>query len=147
MINRVVLVGRLTRDPEVRMTPAGVSVVTVSLAVDTKTKNADGTRGTAFVNVTCWRQSADIIGKYCTKGTQIGVDGYLQSRNYQRKDGTNASVVEVVADSVTLLGSKAGNNSSVSGDSGFASDPEPNYGADDIMAQSDGDLADDDLPF
>ncbi len=144
MINRVVIVGRLTRDPELRTTPSGVSVITFSLAFDNKTRNADGTTGTSFINCTAWRQQAEFISKYCKKGTQVGVDGSLQERRFQRRDGTNASTMEIQIDSVTLLGSKptsqtqenAANNS-------YVQDSEPND--EDLLGGDD--FADDDVPF
>lgn len=148
MINRVILVGRITKEPELRTTASGINVLSFTLAFDNKNKNADGTRGSSFINCTAWRNNADIIAKYCHKGSQIGIDGSLQERKYQRRDGTNASVIEVVVNEVALLGSKGSSST-------YNSQPEPasqSYVADevpvdDVMAGGDGDLADDDLPF
>lgn len=149
MINRVVLVGRLTKDPELRTTPNGVSVLSFTLAFDNKNKAADGSKTSSFINCTAWRNSAEIINQYCRKGSQLGIDGSLQERRYQRKDGTNASVIEVIVDQVTLLGSKSSNtNSSVQSkpvDAGYAADEPSNIN--DVLSSGDGDLADDDLPF
>lgn len=150
MINRVVLVGRLTKEPELRTTATGVNVLSFTLAFDNKTKNADGSKGSSFINCTAWRNSADIIARYCHKGSQIGVDGSLQERRYQRRDGTNASVIEVQVSEVTLLGSKGGvatNSTPVDTtpvNHGYVED-EPDTA--DVMDNGDGDLADDDLPF
>ena len=149
MINRVVLVGRLTKDPELRTTATGINVLSFTLAFDNKNKNADGTRGSSFINCTAWRNSAEIIAKYCKKGSQLGVDGTLQERRFQRKDGTNASVIEIVVDNIALLGSKGGNTNTYNSQpetvsTGYVQDDEP---IEDIMANGDGDLADDDLPF
>ena len=146
MINRVVIVGRLTRDPELRTTPSGVSVITFSLAFDNKTRNADGTTGTSFINCTAWRQSAELISKYCKKGSQVGIDGSLQERRFQRRDGTNASTMEIQVDSVTLLGSKNPSTSQPqenAANNAYVQDSEP----DDIDLLGGDDFADDDVPF
>lgn len=148
MINRVILVGRITKEPELRTTASGINVLSFTLAFDNKNKNADGTRGSSFINCTAWRNNADIIVKYCHKGSQIGIDGSLQERKYQRRDGTNASVIEVVVNEVALLGSKGSsstyNSQPEQASQGYVADEEP---VDDVMAGGDGDLADDDLPF
>ena len=151
MINRVIIVGRLTRDPELRTTPNGVNVLTFTLAFDNKNKNADGTRGTSFINCTAWRQLADFVSKYCKKGSQVGVEGSLQERKFQRRDGSNASVIEIQVDGVTLLGAKQGNTTSVNNSnsqqtstSGFEQD---SLLSDNDILGGDDDLADDDLPF
>ena len=151
MINRVIIVGRLTRDPELRSTPSGVNVLTFTLAFDNKNKNADGTRGTSFINCTAWRQLADFVSKYCKKGSQIGVEGSLQERKYQRRDGTNASVIEIQVDGITLLGSKQANattpNNSYSQQPSTSAFEHDTLLNDDDILGDDGDLADDDLPF
>ena len=148
MINRVILVGRLTKDPELKTTATGVNVLSFTLAFDNKNKNADGTRSSSFINCTAWRNSAEIIAKYCHKGSQLGIDGSLQERRFQRRDGTNASVIEVVVNEIALLGSKGSSNGYSSqpepASQGYAQDEEP---VEDVMANGDGDLADDDLPF
>lgn len=148
MINRVILVGRITKEPELRTTASGINVLSFTLAFDNKNKNADGTRGSSFINCTAWRNNAGIIAKYCHKGSQIGIDGSLQERKYQRRDGTNASVIEVVVNEVALLGSKSSsstyNSQPEPASQGYVADEEP---VDDVMAGGDGDLADDDLPF
>lgn len=145
MINRVILVGRLTRTPELRMTPAGVNVLSFTLAFDNKTKGPDGSKTSSFVNCTAWRNSAEFISKYCEKGSQIGIEGYLQERKYQRKDGTNASVVEVIVDNVSLFGSKGNNSAAVEENAGYTRDQQTSF--DDNLAAGEGDMADDDLPF
>lgn len=151
MINRVIIVGRLTRDPELRTTPNGVNVITFSLAFDNKNRNADGSRSSSFITCTAWRQNADFISKYCKKGTQIGIEGSLQERRFQRRDGSNASVIEIQVDSVTLFGSKANgvptqNNSFAPQSNQYNNTIDPLENDDDIFGD-DGDLADDDLPF
>ncbi|MBS1705433.1 MAG: single-stranded DNA-binding protein [Armatimonadetes bacterium] len=103
MINRVVLVGRLTRDPELRTTTTGKSVCTFSIAVTKKIKPSDGSPDADFFNVTAWGQTADYVSNYLTKGRLVGVDGRLQSRKYTASDGSNREVIEVVADNVQGL--------------------------------------------
>lgn len=141
MINRVVIVGRITRDPELRSTPSGKKVTSVTIAIDNVSKNADGSKSTSFIPVTAWNGSAEIICRYCRKGSLLGIEGRLLQRSYKRNDGTNASVVEVIADNVTLLESKS--SSSSNENSGF----EPDREKDIIADLESGDLADDDLPF
>lgn len=103
MINRVVLVGRLTRDPELRTTTTGKSVCGFGIAVSKKIKPQDGTPDADFFNITAWGQTAEYVSNYLTKGRLVGVDGRLQSRKYTANDGTNREVVEVVADNVQGL--------------------------------------------
>ena len=149
MINTVVLTGRLTRDPELRMTPNGIEVVTFSLAFDNKSKT-NGDKTTSFINCTAWRQTAKYISNYCKKGNLLGVEGSLQERRYQRKDGTNASVVEIVCSSVTNLSPRSQVSDGTSLDSlttgKTTNSDETQPASDDIMSQGE-DLADDDLPF
>lgn len=114
MINRVVLVGRLTKDIELRKTQSGISVTSFTVAVDNKTKDAEGKKTTSFINCNAWRNSADILNQYAHKGSLIGIEGSLVQRSFQRKDGTNASVTEVSVDNVTLLEPKGSNNQQVS---------------------------------
>lgn len=100
MINRVVLVGRLTRDPELRMTATGKNVCDFSIAVTKRFKPQDGSPDADFFKVIAWSQTAEYVANYLTKGRLVAVDGRLQSRKYQAQDGTNREVVEIVADNV-----------------------------------------------
>jgi single-strand DNA-binding protein len=106
MINQVILVGRLTKDPELRYTADGTAVVNVTLAVSRNFRNADGIIDTDFVNCTLWRRVAENTANYCRKGSIIGVTGRIQTRNYENKDGKRIYVTEVVAESVRFLGGK-----------------------------------------
>ena len=115
MVNRVVLVGRLTRDPELRRTNSGLQVTSFTLAFTNRTKNADGTSSSSFVTCTAWNKMAEIISQYCKKGSQLCVDGRLQENKYQRKDGTNASTVEIVVENIELLGKKKSRARDLSG--------------------------------
>ena len=146
MINRVVIVGRLTRDPELRTTPTGVSVISFSLAFDNKTRNADGSTGSSFINCTAWRQNAEFIAKYCQKGTQVGIEGSLFESRFQRRDGTNASRIEIQVDSVTLFGSKNPSTSQAqenAANNAYVQDSEPDD--EDLLGGEN--FADEDVPF
>ncbi|WP_240377214.1 single-stranded DNA-binding protein [Bacillus piscicola] len=103
MINRVVLVGRLTRDPELRYTPNGVAVANFSVAVHRPYSNQKGERETDFFNGVVWRKQAENLSQFMKKGNLIGIDGRLQSRKYERQDGQQQTVIEVVADSIQFL--------------------------------------------
>ncbi len=145
MINSVVIVGRLTRDPELRKTPNGISVTSVTVAVDNGSTDAQGNKTTSFIPVNIWRQRAEFICNYAKKGSLVGIEGQLTQRSYKRKDGSNASVLEVVASNVTLLERKGSSNttSQQADNSGYESDMPSNAEDDtDVL-----DLADDDLPF
>ena len=109
MINRVILVGRLTKDPEYRQTPSGVSVATFTLAVNRSFTNSQGEREADFINVVVFRKQADNVNKYLSKGSLAGVDGRIQSRNYENNEGRRVFVTEVVADNVQFLEPKNNN--------------------------------------
>jgi len=101
MVNRVVLVGRLTRDPEIRYTPAGVAMATMGIAVDkyvSRENQKEGEPTAYFFNVVAWRQSAEFASNYLSKGRLVAVDGYLQQRSFVDQQGQKRSSVEVVAD-------------------------------------------------
>jgi len=106
MVNRVVLVGRLTRDPEMKYTPQGVAVAQMGIAVDRFSKNDQGEYETDFFNVVAWRRSAEFAANYLTKGRLVSVDGRLQTRSWVAQDGTKRSVVEIVADNIQGLDRK-----------------------------------------
>lgn len=103
MVNRVVLIGRLTRDPELRTTTTGKSVCGFSIAVSKRIKPQDGSPDADFFNVSAWGQTAEYVSNYLTKGRLVAVDGRLQSRKYTANDGSNREVVEIVADNVNGL--------------------------------------------
>lgn len=109
MLNRVVLVGRLTKDPEFRTTPNGVSVATFTLAVNRTFTNAQGEREADFINCVTFRKQADNVNNYLSKGSLAGVDGRLQSRSYENQEGRRVFVTEVVCDSVQFLEPKNSN--------------------------------------
>ena len=103
MINRVVLIGRLTRDPELRTTSTGKNVCDFSIAVTKKFKPSDGSPDADFFRVNAWDKTAEFVANYLHKGRLVAVEGRLQSRKYTASDGTNREVVEIVADNVQGL--------------------------------------------
>ncbi len=102
-MNKVILVGNLTRDPELSETPSGVAVCRFSVAVSRDYANNDGTRETDFFNVVVWRGRAENCGKYLRKGNKVAIVGSLQTRSYEDKDGIKRNVTDVVASEVEFL--------------------------------------------
>lgn len=111
MINRVVLVGRLVRDADLRKTQNDISVASFTLAVDNRMKDSNGQRTTSFIPCTVWNLGADNLVKYTKKGSLIAVDGHINQRNYTNKEGKNVSIVEIVADTIQFLEPKSSNES------------------------------------
>jgi single-strand DNA-binding protein len=109
VINQVTLVGRLTRDPELKWTPDGKAVLNVTLAVNRHYKNASGDFDADFVHCTLWGKTAENTSNYCRKGSVIGVTGRIQTRNYDNQEGKRVYVTEVVAEGVRFLSSKPAN--------------------------------------
>ena len=109
-MNKVILIGRLTRDPELRYTSSNVATCTFSLAVDRNFTNQNGDREADFINIVVWRKQAENCKNYLTKGSQVAIEGRIQTRNYDDKDGKKVYVTEVVADNVQFLGGKGSNN-------------------------------------
>lgn len=107
-MNKVILIGRLVRDPELRSTASGVPVCNFTLAVDRGFKNKDGSSETDFIDVVVWRGGAESAAKYLKKGRQAAVDGSLQIRQYEDKDGNKRRAAEVVANRVEFIGSGSG---------------------------------------
>ena len=171
MINRVVLVGRLTRDPQLRKTQTGLSVATFTVACDRRFGGNGQDRQADFISCVAWRQSADFLGQYAHKGALVGVEGSIQTRNYDNASGQKVYVTEVVCDNVRLLESKSSsesrgqsmgyqpqnngyNQNSQFGQSNqfnqnnpFGNDSMNNDGFDDFSAGPTLDISSDDLPF
>ncbi|MFD1990060.1 single-stranded DNA-binding protein [Paenibacillus nicotianae] len=103
MLNRVILIGRLTKDPELRYTPAGVAVTTFTLAVDRPFSGQDGKKEVDFLNVVTWRALAESCANYLRKGRLTAVEGRIQVRNYKNNEGKRVYVTEVIADNVRFL--------------------------------------------
>ena len=117
-MNKVVLIGNLTKDPDVRTTSGGASVTTLSIAVNRRFKDKSGERVTDYFRVVAWNKLADICGKYLVKGSKVSVSGELQTKDYEAKDGTKRYVTEILADEVEFLTPKSDRNQSVD-DIGF----------------------------
>ena len=110
-MNRVILVGNLTKDPELRATASGISVCTFTVAVNRRVSRdaqAQGARDADFFNIVVWRNQADNCAKYLAKGRKVGIVGSLQNRSYDARDGTKRYITEVVADEVEFLSSPSG---------------------------------------
>ncbi|MEK4677407.1 MULTISPECIES: single-stranded DNA-binding protein [Bacillus] len=165
-LNRTILVGRLTKDPDLLYTPNGVAVATFTLAVNRQFKK-DGQQEADFINIVVWKRIAENVANFLKKGSLAGVDGRLQTRNYEGQDGKRVYVTEVVAESVQFLeprnsgggernsfnqqpvgagfgnqGSNSFNQSSNSGNSGFKKNDDPFSNSGQPI-----DISDDDLPF
>lgn len=106
MLNKIFIMGRLTRDPELRRTPTGTAVTSFSLAVDRDFKGQNGEKETDFIEVVAWRNTAEFVAKYFAKGRAAVVEGRLQIRDWKDKDGNNRRSAEVIADNVYFADSK-----------------------------------------
>ena len=160
-MNKVILIGRLARDPELRTTSSNLSVATFSLAVSRPFNPTNGGQSEAdFISCVAWRRQAENLAKFCHKGSQIAVEGRIQTRNYTDQAGSKRYVTEVLCDNITFLGSKDGSRENV--DNSYQPAPQyeapaPNFGGDipttDISEDPFKDfgeeitLSDDDLPF
>ena len=110
MLNKVILIGRLTKDPELRHTPGGAAVASFTLAVNRSFKNQQGEIEADFIPVVVWRKQAENCANYLNKGSQIAVDGRLQVRTYEATDGQKRWVTEVIAENVRFLDSRGSRN-------------------------------------
>ncbi|MES3695595.1 single-stranded DNA-binding protein [Mammaliicoccus sciuri] len=127
MINRAVLAGRLVRDPEFRITPSGVQVATFTLAVNRTFTNQQGEREADYINCVVFRKTAENVNQYLSKGKLAGVDGRLQSRSYENKEGQKVFVTEVVCGNVQFLEPKGSQNGSNSYQNGTSYQKGNNY--------------------
>ena len=112
MLNCAVIMGRLTADPELRTTSSGISVTSFTVAVDRSYVRAGEERQADFINVVAWRQTADFVTRYFRKGSMIAVQGSIQTRSYEDRNGNNRTAVEIIADNVSFCGSKQSNDGS-----------------------------------
>ena len=156
MINNIVLVGRLTKDPDLRYTTSGTGVATFTLAVNRNFTSADGTREADFINCVIWRKPAETLANYAKKGVLIGVTGRIQTRSYDNQQGQKVYVTEVIADNFQLLESKKVDSSQNTQGSGVSNSQTNNYTRNqqstnsataDPFGNSSIDISDDDLPF
>ncbi|MGE5590260.1 MAG: single-stranded DNA-binding protein [Bacillota bacterium] len=106
MLNRIILIGRLTRDPELRYTPSGKAVANFTLAVDRGRPNQQGQKEADFIDIVVWDKQAETVSQHLNKGRLVAVEGRLQIRSYEAQDGTKRKAAEVVASSVQFLDSK-----------------------------------------
>ena len=155
-MNKVFLIGRLTRDPELRYTGSNVAVASFSLAVNRNFTNQAGEREADFINIVVWRKQAENVKNYLSQGSQVAIDGRIQTRSYDDKDGNKRYVTEVIADNVEFLGSKASNNNSSSDNQGptpYDFDKAPDTKGTDVDNNPFADfgssieISDDELPF
>ena len=144
MINSVIIMGRLTYDPELRTTPNGISVVRFQVACDRNFSRSGEERKTDFIDVTAWRQTAEFVSRYFHKGSMIAVEGSIQTDNFTDKDGNKRKSVQVVANNVSFCGSKA--ESGTTSNPVF-SQPAPSYASADNSDFEEISDDDDDLPF
>ena len=124
-MNKVFLIGRLTRDPELRYTGNNTAVATFSIAVNRNYSNQQGEREADFINIVVWRKQAENVKNYLTQGSQVAIDGRIQTRSYDDNNGQKRYVTEVVADNVEFLGSKNSSNNSNSGNASNNAGPSP----------------------
>ena len=127
MINNVVLVGRLTKDPDLKYTGNGTAVATFTLAVNRNFTNQSGEREADFINCVIWRKPAETLANYAKKGVLIGVTGRIQTRSYDNQQGQKVYVTEVIADNFQLLESKKADSSQNTQDSGVSNSQTNNY--------------------
>ena len=143
MINNVTLVGRMTRDAELRYTPQNQAVATFSLAVNRPFKSQNGEREADFINCVIWRQQAENLANWAKKGALIGITGRIQTRSYENQQGQRVYVTEVVADSFQLLEFNKQNDQNQTQNH----NQQPNFGRNEPMRSNPMDISDDDLPF
>lgn len=145
MMNRVVIVGRLTKDPELRYTPNGQAVATFTLAVNRTFTNQQGEREADYINCVIWRKAAENVANFLKRGSLAGVDGKIQTRSYDGQDGKKVYVTEVLAESVQFLDSKKGNDSQPT----ERTENKPSKRSEDDPFANGGqiDINDEDLPF
>lgn len=148
-MNKVLLIGRLTKDPELRYTQSGTAIANFTLAVNRQFTNQDGQREADFINCVAWSKAAEFVAQYFKKGQQMALEGRLQVRSYDGNDGQRRWVTEVVTEHVEFAGSKSnGSNDNANGGAGYGnagsgsthSDPQLGYGEEVVFDDSD-------LPF
>ena len=146
MINNITLVGRLTKDADLKYTSSGTAVGTFTLAVNRQFTNQAGEREADFINCVIWRKNAENFANFTRKGSLVGITGRIQTRNYENKEGQRVYVTEVVAENFALLESKKdGASNGQTGQSNTRSSHQP---SDPFSSHSESiDISDDDLPF
>ncbi len=149
MLNKIILQGRLVADPELRQTPTGISVSTFRIAVERDFKNKEtGEKEADFITIVAWRNTAEFVSRYFSKGRLAVVEGRLQIRSYTDRDGNKRNVSEVVADNVYFCDSKKDYENSTGNFSNPSFNSAPSYGTPDSAADQFAEISDDgELPF
>lgn len=152
MINRAVLTGRLTRDPELKYTQSGNAVCSFTLAVDRQFRNQNGDRDADFINCVIWRKSAENFANFTHKGSMIGVDGRIQVRSYENQQGQRVYITEVVVENFVLLEKRSSQGNGYSQHSNsqqgnYPSNNENGYQQSNGASQDNGQIEPSDLPF
>ena len=149
-MNKAILVGNLTKDPELKTTSSGVSFTNFTVACTRRFANQQGVREADFINCVAWRQQAEFVARYFTKGSRIGVEGTIQTRSYDAQDGSKRYVTEVVVDNVEFVGSRS-ENTARRDDIPAPSEPPANvgmgFGGGQSMNRGFTEVEDDELPF
>lgn len=140
-MNKVCLIGRLTADVEVRKNDSAISFTRFTIAVSRKYKNADGEYGADFISCVAWRERADIIAEHFKRGSQIGIEGHIQTGSYDKEDGSKGYLTDVIVDSISFVGSKKTDSRPAPECDEFGGEGKTNLSADEII------VTDDDLPF
>ena len=146
--NRVILIGNMTRDPELRYTPSGTAVCDIGLAINDKRKGANGEwiEETTFVDVTLWARQAEVASEYLTKGASVLIEGRLKLDTWE-KEGKKHSKLKVIGESMTMLGGKGSGSGSSGGSGGKRRDNAGDESFDEPERQGAGRAAEDDIPF
>lgn len=140
MLNVVAIMGRLVRDPEIKTTQSGINVCSFCIACD-RSYAKDGNRQADFINVVAWRNTADFVQRYFSKGSLIAIEGSLQTRQYQDKSGNNRTAVEVLANNVSFAGSKSDSHQQAEGSNSNSEPAQPPVNDSDFtIIEDDGDL-------
>jgi len=151
MLNCAVIMGRLVADPELRTTTSGISVISFRVAVERNFVRQGEERQADFIDVVAWRQTAEFVSRYFRKGSMIAVQGSIQTRNYEDKNGNKRTAVEIVADNVSFCGSKAESGTAGGNTARYEQPARPQSAAPAFAAGSTGDFSDiqddDELPF
>lgn len=141
MINKAVVLGRLTKDVNVRQTQNGISVAAFTIASDRQFKNKDGSRDADFINCSAWRKTADTLAMYTHKGSLVGIEGRLQTRSYQDKQGNKRFMTELVVDNFSLLDGRTQSDNKQSRQQQTSADPFAG------KTNNETNISDNDLPF
>ena len=143
MINRTVLVGRLTKDPELKYTPSGVPMARFTLAVNRPFSNQQGEKEADFINCIAWRKQAENLSNFMKKGNMVGIEGRIQTGSFEGQDGKRVFTTDVIADSIQFLEARGGGSGSQN------TQGQQNQMGEDPFANSKGsiEVSDDDLPF